>query len=30
MAVSNDFSTSYIKAIGLNQANMLLKLLNNF
>ena len=30
MAVIKDFSTNYIKALGLNQAYMFLKLLNNY
>ena len=30
MAVINDFSTNYMKALGLNQAYILLKLRNNY
>ena len=30
MAVIKDFSTNYLKALGLNQAYMLLKLCNNY
>ena len=30
MAVIKDFSTNYMKALGLNQAYMLLKLRNNY
>ena len=30
MAVIKDFSTNYLKALGLNQAYMLLKLRNNY